>query len=357
MTSTLTATTAADRRPTFVADLRDVEWRTAGNGTDYTFSGAAVVFNSWSEELWTPLGVFRERILPGAFTRVLAENPDVRLLLNHDSNYVLARTRSGSLELREEANALRVYARVAPTSYAKDLRMSMARGDIDQMSFAFSLDLDKGGEDRWYEEDDTGEIRRDIVAVSALYDVSPVTFPAYPDTSAVMRELRSAVAAGRFAPARAAAATCANCGHDMSAHLGADSGDGRGTGACGVDGCDCGSYLGTSSAEPGELVEITPHGETLSSRIFLPTDNVLTVVRDAAEAEFPTDPIVARAETNPEGETAPTAAPPGADGDPGDQAAPKAGQGNRLHALREEAERSFLRARAGHHELLRQFKP
>lgn len=314
MTATMNET-VTERHPTFVAGLRDVEWRDSRNGTDFTFTGAAVVFNSWSEELWTPMGVFRERILPGAFTRVLAASPDVRLLINHDSNLVLARTRSGTLELTEEANALRVWARVAPTSYAKDLRMSMSRSDIDQMSFAFAMDLEKGAEDRWYEDEATGEIRRDVVTVSDLYDVSPVTYPAYPDTSAVMREVRAAADAGR---------------------------------------------IRRLAEEPrNDLVDFTVV-------TFAPDTPILTVLRDAVDAEFPNDdnvsehsdsPIVARAETDPLVEPVPATAPEGVDGDKGDQDAQEAVPVSRLRQLQEDAQKALLDARAGHHRLLKQLKP
>ncbi len=198
MTETLLPADAPGLRSGFIASLQDVEWRQAGGAHDYTFTGRAVVYDSWSEEMWTPLGTFRERILAGAFTDVLARQPDVRLLFNHDDRYVLARTKAGTLELSEEENGLHVWARVAPTSYAKDLRMVMARGDVDQMSFAFAMDEERGAEDRWYEDEDSGGILRDVLKVSDLYDVSPVTFPAYIDTSAAMRELRSAAEAGKI---------------------------------------------------------------------------------------------------------------------------------------------------------------
>lgn len=182
-------------RSGFIASLEDVEWRVAGNSHDYTFTGRAVVFDSWSEPLATSLGTFRERIMPGAFADVLERKPDVRLLFNHDESLVLARTKSGTLELEETEYGLHVWARVAPTSYAKDLKIVMARGDVDQMSFAFGMD-EESSEDRWYEEGD--EILRDIIRVSDLFDVSPVTFPAYVDTTAAMRGLRAAADAGKI---------------------------------------------------------------------------------------------------------------------------------------------------------------
>jgi len=177
--------------------LRDVEWRDSGNGKEYTFVGTATVFGSWSESLWTPRGNFKERFLPGAFEEVFAGPHDVRFLKNHDKNLVLARTKSGTLELEETDSALRVWARVARTTYATDLKLSMERGDIDQMSLQFEMDYDRGAEDRWYEDPRTGEICHDVIKVSDLFDVSVVTFPAYAETSAAMRDFSRAQARGR----------------------------------------------------------------------------------------------------------------------------------------------------------------
>lgn len=176
--------------------LRDVEWRDSGNGKEYTFVGQAAVYNSWSDMLWTPRGSFRERFLPGAFSDVLAGQHDVRFLLNHDKNLVLGRTASGTLELTEEGDCLRVHARVAKTTYATDLKLVMDRGDIDQMSVAFELDYDAGAEDRWYEDKATGIICHDVMRASDLFDCSVVTFPAYTSTSAAMRDLQRAIAQG-----------------------------------------------------------------------------------------------------------------------------------------------------------------
>src|SRR2546430_2450571 len=102
--------------------LENVEWRQAGDN-DYTLAGHAAVFNRLSEDL----GGFREIIEPGFFRSALRKSPDVRALINHDSNLVLARTASGTLELKEDAASLRIAARVAQTSYATDLRLAMQR--------------------------------------------------------------------------------------------------------------------------------------------------------------------------------------------------------------------------------------
>lgn len=194
MTETMPAK-PPELRTAFVARVDQVELRDSGEGNgDFTLTGHAAVFDRWSEDLATWAGSFRERIAKGAFRQVLKTNPDVRLLFNHDG-LTLARTKSGTLELSEDDTGLRVWARLAPTSQAMDLRMAMQRGDVDQMSFAFTV-----AEDDWHEDHDTEEIERTITRIGELYDVSVVTFPAYPDTDAAIRELRAAAAAGKIHP-------------------------------------------------------------------------------------------------------------------------------------------------------------
>lgn len=181
-------------RSAFVASLTDVELRESGNGKEFTLAGHAAVFNSWSEDLGFGGSTFRERIAEGAFTQVLKSNPDVRLLFNHDG-MTLARTKSGTLDLTEDDQGLKVWARLSPDmQIARDLRAAMQRGDIDQMSFAFTV-----AEDDWHEDHDTDEIERTITRIGDLFDVSVVSFPAYPDTDAAIREIRAAAAAGKIA--------------------------------------------------------------------------------------------------------------------------------------------------------------
>ena len=188
-----------ENRSAFVASLEGVELRESGNGEEFTLTGHAAVFDSWSEELMTFAGKFREKIAPGAFTDTLKTKPDVRLLFNHDG-MTLARTKAGTLELSEDDKGLRVWARLSPDmQLARDLRASMKRGDVDQMSFAFTI-----AEDEWHEDHDTEEVERTVLRVGELFDVSVVSFPAYPDTEAVMREVRSAADQGRIHPKLAA---------------------------------------------------------------------------------------------------------------------------------------------------------
>lgn len=146
--------------------------------------GLAAVYNSLSENL----GGFREKIAPGAFESVLNTNPDVRALFNHDPNLVLARTANGTLRLHEDERGLVYEADIAPTSIGNDVLAWVARGDVTQSSFAFRL---ASGGDTWEEDADTGALIRTIHQFSALFDVSPVTYPAYVATDVVPRSLTS----------------------------------------------------------------------------------------------------------------------------------------------------------------------
>ena len=147
-----------------------------------TFEGYAAVFNKLSEDL----GGFREKIRPKAFANAI-KNSDTRALFNHDSNYVLGRTTAGTLDLKEDRNGLKFSVVPPDTSWARDLMVSVQRGDISQCSFGFTLA--KNG-DEWHEKD--GEMTRTIREVNRLMDVSLVSFPAYPDTSVALRSMETA---------------------------------------------------------------------------------------------------------------------------------------------------------------------
>jgi len=139
-----------------------------------TITGYAAMFNQLSE----PLGGFREVIRPGAFRNSL-KYADVRALWNHDPNYVLGRTKSGTLKLAEDEHGLAIEIIPPDTTWARDLLESIRRGDVDQMSFGF-----RTIKDSWVTTN--GETLRELLEVE-LFDVSPVTFPAYPQTSVQVR--------------------------------------------------------------------------------------------------------------------------------------------------------------------------
>ena len=157
------------------APLARVEWRDSGAGPENkTIRGYAAVFGSMSQDL----GGFREVIAPGAFAEVLSRGPDVRLLYNHDDGAVMARTKSGTLELAEDETGLRVWARVDMADPdVQRVVPKMVRADVDQMSFAFTVE-----EDDWTES--AGYPLRTIRSIGELYEVSGVPFPAYEATKA-----------------------------------------------------------------------------------------------------------------------------------------------------------------------------
>jgi HK97 family phage prohead protease len=138
--------------------------------------GYAAVFNKMSDNL----GGFREKIAPGAFKRTL-NNADVRALFNHDPNVVLGRTGAGTLTLREDDKGLWMEIEPPDTADARDLMTLIERGDVDQASFAFRV-----LKDTWKNEESKEPIR--TLDEVQLFDVSPVTYPAYPQTSVDVRE-------------------------------------------------------------------------------------------------------------------------------------------------------------------------
>ena len=133
--------------------------------------GYASVFNSRSENL----GGFKEIIEKNAFDSVL--DNDVRALFNHDPNLILGRSTAGTLSLSVDDKGLEYKFSAPDTSYGNDLIVNLENGNITQSSFGFIVE-----EDDW-EEDEDGMTIRTIKKVGRLLDVSPVTYPAYPEAS------------------------------------------------------------------------------------------------------------------------------------------------------------------------------
>jgi HK97 family phage prohead protease len=164
----------AERR--YVEVEMKAEKRSMGEGDDmeeelYITGYAAKINNE------TNLGNIREMIMPGAFDEALQD--DVRVLKNHDENYIVGRTLSKTAEIGVDGIGLWYRARIDKrNSDHMNLYYSVERGDISQSSFAFSV------KEQAFEKGEGMQPNlRKIVKVSKLYDVSPVTYPAYANTS------------------------------------------------------------------------------------------------------------------------------------------------------------------------------
>lgn len=158
--------------------LKEIRINESDGGT--CIEGHAAVFDSWSETLGG-IFPFKEKVRKGAFAESIGKD-DIRALFNHDPNYVLGRNRAGTLELVEDEVGLRVRITPPDTSWARDVTTSIRRGDISQMSIGFVVE-----DDQWSSKDgiDTRELKK-----VRLFDVSPVTFPAYTATDVGVRAMQ-----------------------------------------------------------------------------------------------------------------------------------------------------------------------
>tara|TARA_R100000655_G_scaffold78574_1_gene117993 strand:- start:772 stop:1344 length:573 start_codon:yes stop_codon:yes gene_type:complete len=146
------------------------------DGEKRTLEGYASVFNSPID-----LGRFDEVIERGAFARSINEKHDVRALVDHDTGRVVGRTKNGTLELREDNHGLFTRISLPDTQEGRDLATLIGRGDLDGMSFGFTVESE-----RWEKEEKRST--RYIEDVN-LFEVSVVAFPAYESTEVALRSM------------------------------------------------------------------------------------------------------------------------------------------------------------------------
>jgi HK97 family phage prohead protease len=147
-------------------------------GDNPTINGYAAVFNTASDDMgWT------EEIDPHAFDAVMATNPDTRALWNHNPDHVLGRVSAGTLTLTIDSRGLAYTITPPDTTVARDLLVSMRRKDVRESSFGFICRRDQCTDNA------DGSVTRRILEIAELFDVSPVTYPAYSDASASVRSL------------------------------------------------------------------------------------------------------------------------------------------------------------------------
>lgn len=170
---------AVETREVRFADGLELRAAREGSNSPGTLDGYAAVFGKLSEDL----GGFREQIAPGAFARAL-QSADVIAVLNHDDDYLLGRSTSGTLRLKEDDRGLRSEIDLPDTMCGRDCAISVGRGDLRGMSFAFIA-----RQEQW--DFNASPPLRTLLEVD-LFDVSVVTRAAYPDTSVALRSLEAA---------------------------------------------------------------------------------------------------------------------------------------------------------------------
>jgi HK97 family phage prohead protease len=159
-----------------------VHTRADGEGMPKEVGGIAAVVNSV-----TDLGYFEEVIMAGAFDNALAKDYDIRCLFNHEADLILGRTKADTCRVFVNGDGNLEYTWIP--DYENPTHMSVVRsimrGDITQSSFAFTIK-----EQNWSESEKYGSMgKRSITMIDSLYDVSPVTYPAYEDTEADARSI------------------------------------------------------------------------------------------------------------------------------------------------------------------------
>lgn len=159
---------------------RPTQYRAAEDNGELYIEGYFAVFDS----IYELCPGVTESIAPGAFAGCLGG--DVRALTNHDTTLVLGRTKTGTLELREDGHGLWGRIRVnREDGDAMNLYRRVQRGDVDQCSFGFDI----GEETTEYRED--GSVHFTILRVDPLYEVSVCTFPAYEETAVSARSAQA----------------------------------------------------------------------------------------------------------------------------------------------------------------------
>ena len=144
-----------------------------------TLTGYIARFNSLSADL----GGFSEKITPGCFASSISSTAPIRALVNHNTDHCIGNTASGTLQLHEDDKGLSFSCELPDTQAARDLKVSVTRGDVTGASFGFVTKADS-----WSTDEKGGNIRtlNDV----ELFEISPgCTFPAYESPAVQLRTL------------------------------------------------------------------------------------------------------------------------------------------------------------------------
>lgn len=172
---------ALERRKLYV---RDLAVRAVGEGDTKrkVLEGLAAVFDEETQIGPDAYG-WLESIEPGAFAKTI-KNDDIRALFNHDASLVLGRTENDTLALREDKQGLRSVITPPATATAADVVKLVEGGFVTGMSIGFSVRSQE-----WTKpEEGSRDLPKRRIREVTLYDVGPVTFPAYPQTTVTARD-------------------------------------------------------------------------------------------------------------------------------------------------------------------------
>lgn len=178
---------AEERRNLSLADA-GCEVREDPSTGEKSFVGHAAVFNSRTA-IGNPLTYgFYEEIAPGSFTKTISEG-DARMLVDHNSYYVVSRVSAGTLNLAQDAQGLAVSSQLdGNLSYVNDLRTNLSNGNITGMSFGFNVVKDDWTTEQVRTSDgQEADVEVRTIQEVRLIEVSAVTFPAYEETDAGLR--------------------------------------------------------------------------------------------------------------------------------------------------------------------------
>jgi len=156
-----------------------LEIRAEQEGKVKKVTGYGIVYNR-EARIW---GDMYEVIRPGAATKVLAGKPDIKCALNHNRMYLFGRTKSGTAIITEDSKGVRYEATPPDAQWARDAIASIERGDIDGSSFTFRVEPQHEKITRRKD----GTYLREVIEISRIGEMGPVTAPAYVDTTAEAR--------------------------------------------------------------------------------------------------------------------------------------------------------------------------
>lgn len=169
-------------RREFVADRLEVRRQTDKppviSGYVVVFDAASRILHDWSGQ------PFIERFAAGAFDAWLRTDPELVALWNHNADLPLARRSRGTLQIAKDEHGLRFEMTPPESSWGADAIVAIQRGDVLGMSFLF-----EAVRDAWNPPSADGVAQRTVLE-SVLYEISPVTFPAYPATQVTVRAVR-----------------------------------------------------------------------------------------------------------------------------------------------------------------------